>query len=389
MHMKHFLLSTIILTTTSFAGTQEGNFLEDIGSDSSSFEFNDTESDEKSSFKISPTFSIDVDLLVSEDINVQRYSTDLQLEHRDTTVGIAYSRIQYDLDITGESVSPVNETTSTDRVTLTLGQEWTDKASSSFSLSGYQGFTNFRSIWINQIFEQDLGGAPGFRDANPFGFSANLSNTFILPNDFDSITWGIGYSRDRIAAGQQIETFPGPPFIAVTQGNDTLDTISTSLTGNFFITNKFTTQWFFRAAFVSAREVRTQYRIKTAWNIIDKLTLRGEIGATIERPNFESYYGGATLSYQITAPLSLTVGYRIYTDTGEVTTSNFNSSAPELDSTEISASMRWSNGTHSLSTSVAFLQTDFGTVNSASAPFEDLFSDREFFAIRAAYTYQF
>lgn len=382
--IKIFTFS-LTLASFSFAGSESGDFLEDLGS--SPISFDERDSTEASPLQFSPTLSLDADLLISDEINVQRYSANLDTDIGATSVGLSYRRIEYQVDVSGTGVFPTSVDETTDQLSLSLAHEWTEHYSSSVSLSGYSGFTNFRSIWINELLSQRLGGAPGFREPDPFGFSVNFTNTFLLPNKFDSIAVAAGYSRDRIAPGQQVEITP--TSFGVVSGDDTLDTVSFSITGNFHLTNKVTSQWFARAAFVSDREVRTQYRIKTAWNIIDKITLRSELGATIEPADFESYYGGLSLTYQITDPLSLTIGYRLYTDTGEITTSNFNSAAPEFDSSEISASLLWSKGSHSLSTSVAFLQGEFDEINSASEPFEDLFSDRDFFAVRAAYTYQF
>lgn len=383
--MTKIIISSFAAASFAFGGPPAGDFLESIGTSPVSFDGDDATT--SSPLQFSPNFSVDADLLVSDDINVQRYTATLGADIGATSVGLTYSRIEYQLDVTGTGTFPTSVNESTDQLSLSFGREWTEHYSSTLALSGYNGFTNHRSIWIDELTTQRLGGAPGFREADPFGFSVNFTNTFLLPNKFDSIAVSVGYSRDRIAPGQAFEF--SPTFFGVVSGDDTLDTVSASITGSFYLTNKITSQWFARAAFVSDREVRTQYRVSTAWNITDGLTLRSEVGATFEPTDFQSYFGGLTLSYQIIDPLRLSIGYRLYTDTGEITTSNFNSAAPGFDSSEISASLLWTQGSHSFRTSVAFLQGDFDAINSASEPFEDLFSDRNFFAVRAAYTFQF
>ena len=387
--MAAFMFCGSALGTTSFAGAKGGDFSEDLENSSIFDEIDTDDVGEGSSLNFGVDFSADGDFLISDDINVQRYSGSLGLEFWDTTLGLSYRRVNYDLDVTGEAVNPVNRTETTDLVSLTVGQKWNDHFSSSLALSGYEGFTSHRSIWITETFDQQSRGAPGFREADPSGFSVGLTHVFTLPNDFDTISWNIGYSRDRIAPGQSVSFDPFTGFFGVLPTEDTLETFFTSLTGNFYLTNKVTSQWFVRASQVTDRELRTQLRLNTAWNIGRGLTLRGEVGATFEQPDFDSYYGGLTLSYQLLDSLSASVGYRVYSDSGEITTSNFNSSAPEFDSTEISASLLWANGAHSASLSVAFLQTEFGEINLASERFEALFSDRNFFAVRAAYSVEF
>lgn len=386
--MRAFILFNLTLATSALAGTSNGDFVEDLGSNSIAYDSNADESDGGTQLSVTD-FTLDADLLISDDINVQRYSATLGLEYGDTTLDLSYNQVNYDLDVAGEAINPTNRDDRTDLYSLTLGQKWNDRVSSSLALSGYEGFTSHRSIWITETFDQTSRGAPGFQEADPSGFSVGLTNTFTLPNDFDTISWSIGYSRDQIAPGQTISFDPLTGFFGVLPTDDVLETFSTSLTGNFYVTNKVTSQLFLRASQVTDREVRGQVRLNTAWSITQGLTLRGEIGTTFESPDFDSLYGGLTLTYQLLDSLSATVGYRLYSDSGEITTSNFNSSAPEFDSSEISASLLWNSGPHSASLSAAFLETDLGDINPASARFEGLFTDRNFFAVRAAYTLKF
>ena len=389
--MKKLIICSLACASIGFgkSGSSPGDFLSNLDLDSDSSEFEDIDlEDEEPALQIFKTVSVDADVLISDDVNIQRYSAELELAAGKSTYGLSYRRIEYDLDITGGGLFDTESRESTDLLSLSYARKWTDNFSSSLALSGYKGFTNFRSIWTTEAFDQLSEGVPGFREANPFGFSANLTNTYILPNDFDSISWSLGYSRDRIAPGQ-VPTFVPPNFFGVVPSDDTLDTLSTSFTGNFYVTNKVTTQLFARTSVVSEREVRTQLRIKTAWNIVDSLILRGEIGTTFESPEFESYYGGVTLNYQILDSLYCSLGYRIYTDSGEINTSNFNSAAPEFDSQELSLALQWIQGAHAVTLSAAYLDTEFGEVGLANSRFGGLFSDREFVALRAAYTTEF
>ena len=380
------LLLPFVIATSGPLAAKEGNFLEDLIA-SPGPEIDTL--DEGPSLTYSGTFSVDGDLLIGDEIRIDRYSADFSLEIEDTTLSLGYQRVQYDLDVSGEGLFDSQVSEFSNSASFGIAQKWSEAFSTSLTLSGYTGFTNFRSIWIAESFEQRFGSILGFQEPDPFGFSVSLSNTYSLPNEVDSITFDLGYSRDRISPGQSPESLPVFPFRGVEVADDTLDTITSSITGNFYITNLITTQLVARVNFVSDREVRTQLRAKAAWNPINRLTFRGEFGATIEQPEFQAFFGGLSINYQILDQLTFSAGYRVYGDTGEITTSNFNSAAPDLDTRETSASLLWSNGIHSLSASVAFFETDFGEVSFVNQQFADLFSDRDFFAIRAAYSYQF
>ena len=375
----------VALAATAFAGDNDGDFLGDVDVDSAETLLNDEDSE--SSLQVTTKFSADVDLLINDDINIQRYSGTLDFDFGDTTLGLTYRRIEYELDIFGRFFSPTNRAEETDQYSLNLGQQWTNRFSSSLSLAGYEGFTNFRSIWITESFDSPFRNSPSFIEADPFGYSVSLTNTLILPNDFDSISLNLGYSRDNIA----IPIDFNDTFTALVRDDRFLETYSGSLTGTFYIPDKITSEWFARASFITEREVRLQFRAKAAWDLPKKFTLRGEIGTTIERPDFDAFYVGLTLNYEILSSLNLTIGYRIYTDSGEITPSNQDNAAPAFDSSEISAALLWSRGDHALSASVAFLQTEFDEVDplGPNTRLAGLFSDRDFLAVRAAYSYQF
>lgn len=364
-----------------------GDFLG--GFDGNNFVNKVTEPSPSAPKSISRVFSTDADLIFADDVEIQRYSAEYDVTWGNTTFGISYSRTLYDVDFSGPGLFDTNLTDQTDNYSLSLAHDWNDTYSSSISLSGYQGFTSFRSLWFPEFFRQNDGAFPGFRElGDPFGISVALGNTYTFANGIDSVNVGLSYSRDRIVPAQQGDFDPFTGFEIIT-GDDTLDTVAVSVTGNFYLTNKITTEWSARVSFVSDRDARTQLRVRAAWSILDNLTLRGEYGVTIEQPDFDAFFGGLTLDYQISNNFALSVGYRLYTDSGEVTTANFNTSAPGFDSSEVSASLLWTSGGHSVRASVAYLDTEFDPVLFANANFEQLFSDREFIAARLAYTYAF
>ena len=375
-----------------------GDLFEDLSGDVSDL---GGESDDPGGIPVFNTFSVEADYdgLFSGDIIIQRYNTNLEWERGKTNLGLGYTYNIYDVDFSNPTdllsgSRKLDEENHT--LTFTAEREWTDFWSTNLSLTGYTGFTDFRSIWISEFFREDQGDLPGYSAPDPFGFSVGIGNTFVLPNEIDSIRLDLGYSRDRIAPGFErefasfAEVLAGQPFETTVASDDDLDTVSVGLTGNFYVTNKITTQWLARASFISDREVRTQFRVSAAWSPFNRLNFRGEFGASFEPSSFEAYYGGGSANIQVSNSLTWSVGFRVYTDSGEITTSNFNTAAPGIDTQEISSSLRWSKGSHSVLASVAYLQTDFDEIASVeNQPFANLFRDRNFIAVRAAYSYEF
>lgn len=379
---KALLLSPLIFASYSQA-QKDGDFLSEINGGPSSPEL--SFDDDIPSIR-SLDLNIDSDFLLSDDIDIQRYSAGFEHELDGLTVGLTYAYTRYDVEYSPSTVGFENDLTEDNhQITFSLGQQWNDSFTSTFSASGYRGFTDFRSIWTSEFFEQSFEFFPEFEEPDPFGFSATFGTTYTLPNEIDTIAIDLGYSRDRIAPGFEVGEFTG----ILESAEDILETYSVGLTGNFYITNKITSQVFARAAFVTDREIRTQLRANLAWALLDNVTLRGEYGATYEPADFEAFFGGLSLNYQITSNLEASLGYRIYQDSGEITTSNFNTAAPGVETREAFISLLYSRNSHSVRASVALLDSDFDPVNVANVPFENLFQDRDFLALRAAYSYSF
>lgn len=331
-------------------------------------------------------FTTDADFLLSDDIDIQRYSANLEYERGNNLFGITYTYTRYTVEYSPTSLGFENDLSEdNNQVALNWTHRWNGSYTSDFSASTYEGFTDFRSIWTSEFFRQSFGFFPAFENPDPRGFSLSFGTTYTFPNQIDTLRLDFGFSQDRIAPGFEVNEFTG----TLDSSNDILDTYSVALTGEFYLTNKITSQWFARVAFVTDREVRTQIRSNLAWSLHDRLTLRGEIGATFESPDFDAFFGGLSFNYQITPNLEASLGYRLYNDSGEITTSNFNTAAPGVDTSEAFISLLYSKGGHSFRASFAFLDTDFETVNVANIPFQNLFQDRDFVAVRAAYSYQF
>lgn len=335
----------------------------------------------------SQRIDFEADALISDDIRVQRYSAAYEAEAGYLTFGASFGYLTHFIDYNPNgTTNPLTRTEETFQGSLSLGYAWNDSLTSSISLSGYEGFTDYRSLWISEFFRQSFELFPQYEEADPYGFAISFGNSWEFANGVDRISLDLGYSRDRIAPGWEIG---GLRFNEAESTDDILETFSGSLTVENYVTSTIKTQQTVRLSQVTDRELRTQLRTNWAWAPLDSWTLRAELGATFEPTDFESYFGGLNLVYQITPQLSFDLGYRLYTDSGEITTSNFNTAAPALDSNEISASLLWTNGTHSLRGTVGFYQTDFEPSGVENIEFANLYRDRDFFALRGAYSLTF
>jgi len=92
----------------------------------------------------------------------------------------------------------------------------------------------------------------------------------------------------------------------------------------------------------------------------------------------------------VTPKLQIDLGYRIYEDTGEINSSNFNNAAPGLRSSELSISALYRARGFDVRGSIAMFDTDFDEItNPENTVFGNLFRDREFLAARLAFSRSF
>lgn len=255
-----------------------------------------------------------------------------------------------------------------------------------FNASYSDGFTDHRSLWIAEFYRQSFQFFPSYVEPDPdsLSFSTGFEWDF---NPRNSLVATFGFSQSTIVPGYAIDPVT---FVDVEIGDAILDTYSGSLRVESQVHSRVSTQQTLLLSETEGRQLRWQLRTDWALSLNEQLTLRLQAGLSRERPVFEAYYGGASLVYELTPNWQFDVGYRVYSDTGEITQSNFNASAPGIDTSEISFGALWRAGNNSLRASIALFDSDFNEItNSENLVFSNLFGDREFVAARVAFTRTF
>ena len=330
---------------------------------------------------------IETDGLMSDDVNVYRSAVSYQIVSGKWTIGGTAGQTRHDIDYNPNvTTNPSERDERTQDYSLSIEREWSDSVSVSLSGSYYNGFTDFRSLWISEFFRQSFQDFPQYREADPQGFSVGLGTVYTFANGVDTLSVDLGFARDRIAPGWEIG---GPRFNEAESTNDRLETISGSVELENVITRSLKTRQTVRLSEVTNRQLRVQYQTDWAWRFAPQFVLRAELGGAYERPDFEAYFGSANVVYEVNEQLQLSLGFRLYSDTGEITSSNFNTAAPGFDSDELSISVRWTNGQIAARASVGFYDTHFDESQIENISFANLYSDREFIAFRLAVSSEF
>ncbi len=328
----------------------------------------------------------EIDGLFSSDIKVIDSSISFEQAIGSLTITGSYGITEHEVDVIpppGSFILPSSRNEDTYAYSLGVSKSIRSDLLLSITGSYTDGFSDHRSLWISEFYENSFGTG----DPQPESFSINVGIDWDYDPGRSSLGFTFGYSDARIVAGVAIDPIT---FIDLVVGDNNLDTFSGSVRWETALNPRIKTQQTLQVSITETRQHRVQFRSDWAFRLRDDLYLRGQIGGAIENPVFESIYGGLTLAYEITPNWQFDVGYRYYEDTGEINTANFNTAAPGVVNTEISAGLLWKNQNTSIRASVALYDSDFDPVGSGpNQVFTNLFRDRDFVAARFAVSHQF
>lgn len=253
----------------------------------------------------------------------------------------------------------------------------------------YDGFTDYRSAWFNEYFEQQfnnpsVGTVPGFVAADPEGFnvSGGVRHEYLPAAGF--IEFNGSYQRDRIAPGYEID------FNGLTRGIDLLESGVYRLTFENVPHRRVRTRLDLQITDTTERNLR--HGINGAANVAlgEAWTLRLLAGGAIEDPEFEAWFAGTALEYAVSPAWQLFASGRYYQDTGEIENSlSFSTAAPGVRAWHAGLGIRHVAGRSVFKLFAAPYFTDYEPVDLGTLFFANLYSDRSWVLIQAAWQFEF
>lgn len=265
------------------------------------------------------------------------------------------------------------------------GDRWTLLGSAGY----YHGFADYRSAWFNEYFEQQfnnptIGTVPGFEEADPQGFNVSGGLRFEYLPSSGFVEFNGTYLRDQIAPGYEID------FSGLNRGTDLLNSGVYRLTFENVPHRRIRTKLDLQLTDTTEREAR--YSVNGGVNVAlgEKWTLRTLAGAAVEDPEFEAWYVGGFLEYALSDRWQLFAGGRYYADTGEIENSlSFSTAAPGLRSWHAGFGIRRMAGRSVFKLFVAPHFTDYDPVDLGTLFFANLYADRSWALVQAAWQLEF
>ena len=328
---------------------------------------------------------VTAEALSADDIAIQSYRASYSGTEGPWTVEAGIGFIQY-----RETYVPVlfGTTEKLDEETLqadlTFTRKFNEQWSASLLVSAYDGFSDYRSIWISEYYRQLFGAFPDYHGPDPHGQSIGAKARWDYLPGTGRAELSFNFGRDEIAPGWGFNSAIGKPEPGV-------ESLSTA--GGGARVEQALNGWLKTDAAIALRHItdrKTRVSLNHSWvAAAGPLAFRLSGGYSEEPPSFDSSYVSALVEWTFLPHWSANVGYRIYQDSGEIASSGFDALAPPVRSTEIFGGLAWDHGDFAVSAGVGLLATDYDALSEDNEFFGNLYRDRDWLTFRLAASHRF
>ena len=328
---------------------------------------------------------VSAESLSADDIDVQTYRASFSGTEQEWILEGAVSLASYQ-----ETYVPIlfgtTETLTEETLQANLGltHEWSKDWSGTLSLSAYDGFSDYRSIWISEYYRQLFGAFPAYEAPEPNGISITAGSSWNYLPGSGTARLTMFFANDEIAPGWSFDSALGIPV----PGDDTLETFGASLSADQAINGWLKTRLMMNVRNTSGREIRVG--IGNSWAATaGPVAFRLSGGYSEESPAFDSSHVAAIVEWNFMPQWSANIGVRAYRDTGEIQSSGFDAQAPPITSSEIFGGLVWDRGDLVVSAGLGYLESDYDPLSEDNEFFGNLYKDRDWLTLRLAVSYSF
>jgi len=258
-----------------------------------------------------------------------------------------------------------------------IHERWTLLASA----GAQTGYPNYRRVWIANRYRQKYDNpafprVPGYEEPDPQSARGSLGARWEYLPTLGFAEIRLGYGREQTAPGYE-DSVDAYGNFALLQGRERLDTGRLNVSTENVLTPRLRALQEFGFAWVTDRNLRFSYKGSANVALGERWVLRAEGGATTESPQFDVWFAGGTLEYELAPSLLLSLMGRYYEDTGEIESSlPITSAAPPLRSWQAGLGLRWAGRRVSWKIQAGPMQADFDVRRGVGEEFTYLYTDR-------------
>ena len=269
-----------------------------------------------------------------------------------------------------------------------IRQKLTDSLTAQVAGGAYNGFTDFRSLWLSTYYRQQYEQffPTQYERPEPQGFNAAAGLRWEYQPTAGFAEAGFLYANDQIAPGYERD--PNRNNLLV--GREILHTYSPTFKFENVLALRVRALNEFQLTITSGREARYAYRGAVNVALGERWVARASGGYTREDPTLRAWFAGATLEFEVAPRWLLHASGRYYHDTGEIENSLLiSSAAPGLATWQAGGGLRYAGERMSFSVSVAPVFASYQTVDIGTRPFTNLYQDRTWISAQVAWTIEF
>ncbi len=256
----------------------------------------------------------------------------------------------------------------------------------SVSGAAYDGYTDYRSLWLANYYRQQFGFAPDYEIPEPRGFNLAGAVRWEYQPTTGFVEASFRYANDEIAPGYELDQLTS----RLLHGREILHTYAPSLKFENVLSRRVRAQHEFELRLTSGREPRYVYRgsVNVAWG--ERWVWRTSGGYTHENPTLRAWFAGTTLEWEISPRWLVNLSSLYYRDTGEIENSLFiSTSAPGVRTLQVAPGIRYAGDRAAFSISVGPLWSRYEKLELGTRPFTNLYRNRDWWYAQAAVSLQF
>lgn len=255
----------------------------------------------------------------------------------------------------------------------------------------YDGFQDYRRAWLDNYYRQQyhhprFPTRPGYQEADPKGWNASGGLRWEYLPDLGFAELRAAYGVDEVAPGYVDDPATGRAL----RGRSRLNTTSGTAAFENVLSSRIRSLLEVRVSDTSEREVRWSAQGAVNCAMGERWVFRPLGGYTIEAPEFEAFWYGAALEFQVTDWCALIAAAHCYEDTGEVLDPlAFSTAAPALRTRQFSLGLRFTWSQWVLRICGGPYETDYDPLPANSGAFTNLYRDRHWALAQASISLAF
>jgi len=247
----------------------------------------------------------------------------------------------------------------------------------------YDGFQTYRALWMDEYNRLKFCNHTGYRDADPWGYNASPSFRWEYLPDAGFAEAGISYQYDKVSPGYE----GGPPLVRL---RDTYETVSAHLSSENVLTRRLRTMVGGRIDDTTEREKRVTLQGAAHYALAEDWVVRLTVGYAKENPDFSAKSVSAVLERDWHGIWFVNVFGRYYEDTSEIDNGIANdAAAPPIKTYQAGLGVRRKGNRSTIKFDIGPCFSRYEPNSKRNTDFDQLYKDRDWLSLQAAFQYQF